>query len=249
MRRIEELRAIGVEVVAVGAEVVVDDIDEDHQAEAVRCIDERLELVGRAVGGIGRERQHAVVAPVAPAGGVGERHQLDRRDAELGEVAELRDRGDEAAFGGEAADVQLVDHRLGPGPAAPRGIAPFVGTRVDHLAGGVDVAGIEARGRVGNRQTIGHPEAVAVAGLRVAHHPHVPAVAAALHRQTDAAGMPVAARPGDEFEPDLLDARCPEREADAAGFEHRSAEGHLVGASQGTARPRLSSATECPCNG
>ncbi len=144
MGRVEELRAPGVQVVAIRAEVVVDHVDQHHQAERVRAVDERLHFVGRAVRRVGREWQHPVVAPVAAAGEIGERHQLDRGDAELGQVLQPLGSGDEGAFGGEGADVELVDHGLGPRPAAPAGVAPRVGRRVDDFARGVHVVGIRA---------------------------------------------------------------------------------------------------------
>ena len=46
-----------------------------------------------------RERQHAVVAPVARARGLRERHQLDRGDAERDEPVELLRRGRVRASG------------------------------------------------------------------------------------------------------------------------------------------------------
>ena len=84
----EEARRIGGEIVPVRPEVVVDDVEEDHQAEAVRGVDQRLQLVRRAVGGVGREGQHAVIAPVALAGEIVDRHQLDGGDAELSQAGQ-----------------------------------------------------------------------------------------------------------------------------------------------------------------
>ena len=117
----EERLGVRVQVVALGAEVVVDDVEEHAEAARVRRVDERLELVGRAVRALRRERQHAVVAPVARAGRLRERHQLDRGDAERGELVEpLRGRG-VGALRRERADVQLVEHDLVPRPPAPAG--------------------------------------------------------------------------------------------------------------------------------
>ena len=128
--------AVGVQVVAVGAEVVVDDVEQHHQAAgACAASTKRLEVVGRAVGGVGRERQHAVVAPAALPGKVGQRHQLDRGDAERGQVGQALDRAAaKVPSGVKRADMQLVDHRLVPRPAAPAVVAPVEGARVDDLA-------------------------------------------------------------------------------------------------------------------
>ncbi len=126
MRRIEERRRVGVQVVAFRAEVVVDDVEQHHQAARVRGVDEALHVVRRAVGRFGREQQHAVVAPAARAGEVGHRHQLDGRDAERDEVIETLDRGRERSFRREGAHVELVHHRLVPRPAAPLAVLPLV---------------------------------------------------------------------------------------------------------------------------
>ena len=80
----------------------------------------RFRSSGRAVRGVGGERHHAVVAPVARAGEVGQRHQLDRGDPEVDQVIEPAPHAVERALLAERADVQLVQHRLFPGAAAPR---------------------------------------------------------------------------------------------------------------------------------
>ncbi len=81
---------------------------------AVRLVDQALEVVGAAVGRIGGERHDAVVAPVARAGELRKRHQLDRGHAELGQMIELAPHAIERAFLGERADVQLVQHGFCP---------------------------------------------------------------------------------------------------------------------------------------
>ncbi|CFW50935.1 Uncharacterised protein [Bordetella pertussis] len=71
------------EVIAVGPEVVVDHVQHDAHLQAVRRIDEGLQFIGRAVGGVRRVRQHAVVAPVARAGKIRDGHEFEQRDAQL----------------------------------------------------------------------------------------------------------------------------------------------------------------------
>ena len=86
----EELRRIGVQIISFGAEVVVDHVEHHAEAARMRGGDQRLQIVGRAVGGVGREGQHAVVAPAALAREIRKRHELDHRDAELHEMIEPR---------------------------------------------------------------------------------------------------------------------------------------------------------------
>ena len=52
----EERLGVGVEVVPGRAEVVVDHVEEHHQAERVRPVDEALQVVGPAVGRIRARR-------------------------------------------------------------------------------------------------------------------------------------------------------------------------------------------------
>ena len=78
VRRIE-LRQIR----AFGAEVVVDDVEDDGDVQPVGGIDEGAQIVGPAVVARRRIQADAVVAPVAGAGEFGDRHQLDGRDAEV----------------------------------------------------------------------------------------------------------------------------------------------------------------------
>jgi hypothetical protein len=71
---------------AVRAEVVVDDVEHDAQTVAMGCVDEAAQLLGPAIGASGRPPIDAVIAPVPPAREVGDRHQLDRGDAEPGQL-------------------------------------------------------------------------------------------------------------------------------------------------------------------
>ncbi len=188
------------EVVAVRAEVVVDHVDEDHQAHAVCAVDQMFELLGRAVGRRRGERQHAVVAPVAATGKLAQRHQLHGGHAQFHQA---RKEALDLGVGAEQADVQLVDHRFVPGPPAPLVDAPGVGVMVQHLAVAMHAVGLELRGRV--RHPGAAIDAVAVAGAgRTGQGRLEPAAVAAFQR-------PVAVVGG--LDPDLAGVRSPEAEA------------------------------------
>ena len=85
----EVVRGELAEIVAVGAEVVVDDVEDDGEAVAMRLVHEAAQVVGLAVDMRGGEEVDAVIAPAEAAGELGDRHHLDARDPEIGEVAEL----------------------------------------------------------------------------------------------------------------------------------------------------------------
>ena len=94
---VEEVVGIGVQIVPVRPEVVVDDVEHHHQPARMRRVDEGLQIVRRAVGLVRRVEQDAIIAPAAIARELRERHQLDRRDAGLGEVVEPLGRGGKAS--------------------------------------------------------------------------------------------------------------------------------------------------------
>ena len=174
----EHGRRVARQIVSVGAEVIVDDVEEDHQIKIVRGVDQRLQLVGRAVGCVRRERQHAVVAPVAPTGKIIDRHQLDGGDAEGGQTRQVARNAAEPA---EHPAMQLVEHRLRPWSAAPMAVSPLVGGGIDHDTAIMHVAGL----RPGRRIWHAPPtrEHIAVARTGAARRFHLePAVALPLHR-------------------------------------------------------------------
>ena len=49
----KELRRVGMQIISVRSEMVVDDVEKDHQPVIVRGVDQRLEIVGRAVAASG----------------------------------------------------------------------------------------------------------------------------------------------------------------------------------------------------
>jgi hypothetical protein len=92
--------------------VVVYDVEQHGQPAGVARVDEALELVRRAIGVVGREQVHAVVPPAPAPGKLGDGHQLDMGHAELDEVIEVGDGGDEGAGVAEGAHVHFVDHGM-----------------------------------------------------------------------------------------------------------------------------------------
>ena len=101
------------QVVAVGAEVVVDHVEQHGQAQAMGLVDQPAEVVGPAVASRRGEQVHAVVAPAAAAREVGHGQQLDGRDAQLGKLRQPAGHALEGPLRREGADVQLVDDQVG----------------------------------------------------------------------------------------------------------------------------------------
>jgi hypothetical protein len=139
----EKLRRVSSEIISLRSEVVVDDVEKHHEAALMRGVDQRLEIVGPAIGAVRGVKQDAVVAPVPASKEIGDRHQLDRGEACVGNTVELVDDAAKRAVFGECADMQLQEDALVPGPAFPVARLPVVGL-VDHLARPVHVLGLEA---------------------------------------------------------------------------------------------------------
>ena len=127
-------------------------------------VDQLLELVRAAVGGLGGAQVHAVVAPAAGAGELGDRHQLDHRHAELGERRQVRDRARERALGAERPDVQLVDHRVVQARGAEVAVLPVDAVRVEHPRRPAQPLRLPARAGVGQRRPVEHELVVVARG-------------------------------------------------------------------------------------
>ncbi len=166
-RLVEERRGIGPEVIAFGTEVVVDDVEEDHEAQPVRRVDQRLQVVGRPIRFRRRERQHAVITPVAPSGKFRDGHQLDRGDSERRQVRQQHFHAMEST---QQARVQFVDHGLAPRASLPRRVPPCVTIGVDDHAIAMDIATcLPLRGGIGNRRAAVDAETIERTGQGGTH--------------------------------------------------------------------------------
>ena len=92
--------------------MVVDDVEHDGEARGVRGVDQALEALRAAVARLRGRQVDAVVAPAARARELGDRHDLDRGDPQLGEAGQVLDRGVERPLARERADVQLVEDEI-----------------------------------------------------------------------------------------------------------------------------------------
>ena len=216
--RAGERGRVGAEVVALGTEVVVDHVEEDGEVARVARLDQRLQLLGAAVAAVRRERQHTVVAPVPPPGEIGDRHQLDGRHPEIGQVVESIRHAPEGALGSERADVELVDGDLVPRPPAPAGVLPRKRRRIDHLARPADVLRLKARRRIGH----GEPAVDQIAIARARPHPGHGGARPAVRRPLDGDGSGAAL----ERELDATRAGRPQGEPHAFAGANLGAERH-----------------------
>ncbi len=139
------------QIEGIGAEVVVDDVEDNRDTVLMAFLDERLERPRPAVGRLHGEEAGRVVTPGAAPLEFGDRHDLDGVNPQLDQVVQSRgDRGEGArpvapvGWDVKGAHMHLVDHQL-----VPRGhpkVVPFpVEVRVvdDRVAVSVgDLAGV-----------------------------------------------------------------------------------------------------------
>ena len=161
--------------------MVVHHIEQHHQPACLGRGNQSFEIIRFAVSRIGRKRQHAIVAPVALTRKIGDRHQFQRGDAEVHQIIELGLDGRESTFGGKTADVQFVDDRFFPGPAAPLRIRPFECAWINHHAGTMNVIRVPARSRIGHANAPINPEHIRRARRGALSRRHEPSALGGLH--------------------------------------------------------------------
>ena len=136
-------------IVSCRPEMVVDDVEDDADAERVRAIHETPQIVGPAVQPRRRKQIDAVVAPPESALELGDGHHLDDRDAAVRELRQLRFRGRPRAFTRERAHVELVNHLALKRHARPRHVGPFERARVDDFRRPMRPLGLKSGRRIG----------------------------------------------------------------------------------------------------
>ena len=121
------------QVVPDGAQMVVHHVEHDGDTGGVRHVDEAPEVVGTSVQSGRRKEIDAVVSPAEFSVKVCNRHHLDHRDAEPGQFLELARRGRPRALTRERAHVHFVGDLAANRGAAPCGVGPLEGGRVDYF--------------------------------------------------------------------------------------------------------------------
>ena len=144
-----EVRTEGAEHVALGTEVVVDDVEDDGEAPVVAGVDEALQPGRAAVGVLHGEGEHAVVAPVAPPGNWATGMSSTALMPTSTSSSSAATAPSKVPSGRERPDVHLGDHVLPERPRPVAGVAPLVRAQVDHLRGPVHAVGLRPRRRVG----------------------------------------------------------------------------------------------------
>ncbi len=104
--------------------MVIDDIQQHHDAVGVGLIYKGLEVFGRAILSLGRELQNAVITPAATAREGRQRHEFDNRHTDACEIFKLLRCGRKCSLFCKSSDMKLIDDRFVPRPAFQVGVFP-----------------------------------------------------------------------------------------------------------------------------
>ena len=143
-----EVGGVIVEIISLRPEVVVDHVEHHREAERVAGVDQPAQSPRTAVARLRRPGIDPVVAPVARAGELRHRHQLDRRDAELLQFSEPGDQRFERPLRRAGPDMQLIEDVVGKRQTLPRLVGPGEGG-VDDLGWAMHPSWLVARRGVG----------------------------------------------------------------------------------------------------
>src|SRR6516164_1452846 len=168
-------------------------------------LDQGLQILGSAIGGIGRIGKDTIVTPVPTAGEIRNRHDFNRCNAECNQIVEPADRRPEGAFRSKGTDMHLIDDRFLPSAAAPVGVAPHIGRWIGHLAWSVHVLRLKARGRVWDAQPVRQYKTISCPGVGSNSDEFMPALAERLqsHRLAVELNLDFSVRRSPESEANL----------------------------------------------
>src|SRR3954469_10948640 len=111
--------------------MIVNDIQDDPEAQRMRLVDEAAKIVGRSIDACGREQIHAVVTPAEAPGEFCDGHHFDDCDANLFELFEMTRGACPSALRRESADVHLIQNLARQLDALPGAIVPNERARID----------------------------------------------------------------------------------------------------------------------
>src|SRR6516225_7759250 len=111
-------------MVSFRTDMVVDDVEDDGDAQGVGGVDEAAEINRLAVEMGGREKIDAVVSPAESARKFCHRHDFEAGDTELGESRKFAQGSIPAPLRGECADMHFVDDEAFSREPAPCPVGP-----------------------------------------------------------------------------------------------------------------------------
>src|SRR4051812_2110318 len=155
------------QIVAVRSEMIVDNVEDHAEPFSVRGVYESAEIVRRPIEARWGEQVDAVVAPAEATWEIGDRHDFDRRNADVREVIEPLHRGAESPLRRKSPDMQLVEHLVAHVHAGPLTVGPTEACGVDHCRRAVRSIRLKTGHGIGKRIALVETEAVFRSGLYI----------------------------------------------------------------------------------
>ena len=131
--------------------MIVDDIQNDAQADPVGLVNETPNVIGSAVQPRGSEKIDPIVAPTETPRKIGDRHDFQHRNAGSGELGQLFTCRCPSPFRSKRTNVHFIDDLTFPMNAAPSLIGPRKLARIDNLRTAMRAVGLKSRSGVGNK--------------------------------------------------------------------------------------------------
>src|SRR4030095_13643795 len=128
--------------------MVVDDVENDRQADSVTGVDQSLQPWWAAVGILHGKWIDAVVAPISVAGKLPDRHDFHGGDTEIFELLKIANDRVEGAFFGVHADMKLIDDDVMQRETVPAIVFPLE-FGINDFGGAMHAFGLKTRRRIG----------------------------------------------------------------------------------------------------
>src|SRR5581483_7612999 len=113
-----EWRELG-KIVAIWSYMVVNNVENHSNFQRVRSIYEGAHIIGPSIQAGRSIWLHAVITPAESSGKVGDRHDLNQRDARVAQIFQLLRCGIPTPSLSERPQMQFVENLTGQGKAAP----------------------------------------------------------------------------------------------------------------------------------
>src|SRR5262245_33225852 len=115
------------------AEVVVDDIENHAQSDAMCPVDKTAKIVRLAIESRRREHRYAIVPPPESTRKIGYWHHLDHRNSDPCQFVQFPRGGGKRPLRCERANVHLINYLAQWAQTFPTAIGPVKTSRIDNL--------------------------------------------------------------------------------------------------------------------
>src|SRR5579862_7698414 len=170
-------------IVSFRPKVVIYHIKSDREPVGVRGIYEPLKRKRASVTILDRKRKNAVVTPIARTGKLRNRHHLNRRHSQGGQLRQMRGQAVQRSFRGISTHVDFIENAFLDAGSLPIGIGPMECGQIHDFGWAVNALGLKPRRGIRILVRIVQPVEVTGLGLDVVRENLMVAPAILCHRQ------------------------------------------------------------------